>query len=199
MTKSEFLKELENKLIGLPKSDIDERIEFYSEMIDDRMEEGKTEEDAIREIGSPDEVADQILSDTSVVKLISKKIKKDRKYKAWEIVLLILGFPLWFPLVITGFVLLLVAYILLWVLVIVTYSVEVSILASIVWGFGGAFVNITSQGIDYGFLGIGLLAIGLSVLFFFVCKKATVITIALTKKILLRIKKAIIRGGKKDA
>ena len=199
MTKKEFLRELEDKLLGLPKDDIDERIEFYNEMIDDRIEEGKSEEEALKEIGTPSDIADQILSDTSVVKLISKKIKKDRKYKAWEIILLVLGFPLWLPLIITFFALLLVFYILLWVLVIVTYSVEISLIASVIWGFAGAFAGITTSGFNYGFLGIGLLAIGLSILFFFVCKKATFITIALTKKILLRIKKAIIRGGKKDA
>ena len=47
MTKKEFLSSLRSKLQGLPPSDIDERISFYSEMIDDRMDEGKSEEEAV--------------------------------------------------------------------------------------------------------------------------------------------------------
>ena len=40
MTKKEFLSALREKMAGLPKDDVDDRIAFYSEMIDDRMEEG---------------------------------------------------------------------------------------------------------------------------------------------------------------
>ena len=39
MTKQEFLAELRRGLSGLPQNDIEERLNFYSEMIDDRMEE----------------------------------------------------------------------------------------------------------------------------------------------------------------
>ena len=51
MTKLEFLESLEKGLSGLPKNDIDERIAFYSEIIDDRIEEGLSEEDAVSKIG----------------------------------------------------------------------------------------------------------------------------------------------------
>ena len=37
MLKTEFLTELQNGLSGLPQADIDERLSFYSEMIDDRI------------------------------------------------------------------------------------------------------------------------------------------------------------------
>ena len=47
MNKQEFLVQLRNALSGLPKDDIEERIEFYSEMIEDRIEEGLSEEEAI--------------------------------------------------------------------------------------------------------------------------------------------------------
>ena len=39
MNKQEFLAELRKRLSGLPQADIEERIVFYSEMIDDRTEE----------------------------------------------------------------------------------------------------------------------------------------------------------------
>ena len=42
MTKKEFLDELKKGLLGIPEEDINRSIEFYSEMIDDRIEDGKT-------------------------------------------------------------------------------------------------------------------------------------------------------------
>ena len=38
MSKQEFLGALYNGLSGLPKEDIENSVQFYSEMIDDRME-----------------------------------------------------------------------------------------------------------------------------------------------------------------
>lgn len=37
MRKWEFLSTLKNRLSGLPKQEVEERLNFYSEMIDDRM------------------------------------------------------------------------------------------------------------------------------------------------------------------
>ena len=56
MSKQEFLDELRKGLSSLPQSDLEERLIFYSEMIDDRVEEGLTEEEAISEIGTVNEV-----------------------------------------------------------------------------------------------------------------------------------------------
>ena len=105
MKKQEFLTELRSKLNGLPKEDIDNRINFYEEMINDRMDDGKTEEEAVADIGSVDDVVRQIANDTPMLRLVAEKAKPKRALRAWEIVLIILGFPLWFPLVITSIVL----------------------------------------------------------------------------------------------
>lgn len=56
MNKQEFLMRLREGLSGLPENDIEERLIFYSEMIDDRKEEGLSEEEAVREIGNIDEI-----------------------------------------------------------------------------------------------------------------------------------------------
>ena len=77
MRKSEFLYELRRALSGLPQSDVEERISFYSEMIDDRMEEGPSEEEVVAGIGSPHDVAEQIKADLR--RQIRKTIKKRRK------------------------------------------------------------------------------------------------------------------------
>ena len=40
MRKQDFIKELRLNLSFLPKEEIDDRISFYSELIDDKIEEG---------------------------------------------------------------------------------------------------------------------------------------------------------------
>ena len=100
MSKQEFLAELKAGLNGLPQEDIEERLTFYSEMIDDRMEEGLTEEEAVLAIGTVNEVITQILTDTPLSKLVKERVKPKRTLKAWEIVLLALGAPIWLSLLI---------------------------------------------------------------------------------------------------
>ena len=66
MTKQEFLNKLGKGLSCLPQEDIEERLTFYSEMIDDRMEEGFSEEDAVLEIGDIDEIISQTIADIPI-------------------------------------------------------------------------------------------------------------------------------------
>ena len=68
MLKQEFLNALKEGLKGLPEKDIEERLTFYGEMIDDRIEEGRTEEEAVNEIGSVDEVVQQIVAETPLTR-----------------------------------------------------------------------------------------------------------------------------------
>lgn len=57
MSKEEFLAQLRRGLAGLPQEDVEERLTFYSETIDDRIEEGLTEEAAVADVGDVDEIA----------------------------------------------------------------------------------------------------------------------------------------------
>lgn len=197
MNKKEFLEELEKRLQALPKEEIQNRLEFYSEAIDDRVEEGLTEEQAIEQIGTLDEITWEIVKKTPLVTLVKEKVKPKRKMRAWEIVLLCVGFPLWFPLLITAFVLILVGYILVWVLVIVTYSVEMAtataglaaISAGIATFFGG------EHWLGFGTVGAGLMCVGFALLWVFACVGATRASIALTRAIILSIKKRFVKRG----
>lgn len=197
MSKNEFLEELRSKLKGLPKEDVDERIEFYSEAIDDRIEEGKTEEEAIKEIGTVDEVVREIAEDTPLIELVKKKMKPKKERATWEIVLILLGFPIWLPLLITIFTIAFVCYVLIWVLVIVTYSVELSFIAVGLFGTIGSLFMVFAGGFQASNLALGLVSLGAACLFYFVCVKATKLTIKLSNKIFTGIKKLLI-GGKKN-
>ena len=193
MRKQEFLDELRNKLKGLPEKDIEDRVNFYDEMIEDRIDEGKTEEGAVADIGSVDDIVNEIAKDTTLIKLVTEKIKPKRKIRAWEIVLLVLGFPLWFPLAIVGLVLCLVAYLLLWVMVIVTYAIELSLIACSLGGFVIFLIYLFSGEFSLLYLAVSLLGTGGAFLMFFGCWYATKGTI----KIFTAIKAKIIKKGDK--
>ena len=196
MTKTELLNELESRLIGLPKEDIQERLDFYSEMIDDRMEDGKSEEEAVSEIGTVDEIVSQIANETSLMKIIKERTRPKRTIKVWEIILIALGFPIWFPLLLTALVLILVAYILLWTLVIVVYSLEIAFVATSVLYLMDFFILMFTGDFNIGYLGLSVVAAGSAVLLYFGCVAATKGTLQLSKNIILDIKKKIIVRNK---
>ena len=129
MYKEEFLTGLRNALAGLPQNEVNERIAFYGEMIDDHIEEGASESDAVAAIGSVEEIASQIIADIPITKIVKERIKPKRSLRAWEIILIILGFPLWFPLLAAAFAVLLSLYIVLWSLIISLWAVEISLWA----------------------------------------------------------------------
>lgn len=199
MTKQEFLAQLQSGLSGLPQKDVEERLSFYSEIIDDKMEEGVAEEVAVAGIGPLDEIVSQTVADTPLAKLVKEKIKPKRALRAWEILLLVLGSPLWLPLSIAAFAVLLSVYAVVWALLISLWAVEVSLAACAVSGVAcGAFYVIVGGGsAGLALLGAGIFFSGLSVFLFFGCTGATRGVVRLTKKIALGVKSLFIK--KEDA
>ena len=194
MRKQEFLDALKSGLNGLPQQDIDERLTFYSEMIDDRIEEGLSEEEAIAAVGPVDRVINEIVAETPLAKIVKEKIKPKRRMKAWEVIMLILGFPLWFPLSIVAFVLILDFYIVLWVVVICLWVIELAIWACVLFAFVAAVLYMARGYVAFGIvlIGAGLFLTGFSIFLFFACKAATVGTAKLAKKIVHGIKRLFV-------
>lgn len=195
MTKQVFLTKLRNGISGLPQEDIEERLAFYNEIIDDRMEEGISEEDAVAQIGDVNEIISQIIADTPLTKLVKEKIKPKQKLKVWEIVLLVLGSPVWLPLLISAFVLILSLYIVLWSLIISFWAVFASVIGCIL---GSVIVAIRyfvcGNGlVGAAFIGLGFVLLGLSVFLFYGCSAATKGIVLLTKKIAKAIKNCFIK------
>lgn len=190
MKRQEFLEELRKGLSGLPQEDIEERLSFYSEMIDDRTEEGLSEVEAVSAIGSVKDVITQILADTPITKLVIEKVKPHRVLKVWESVLLILGSPLWLSLLITVVAIVLTVYIVIWTIVIALWSIETSFVAGFLGGIAAAIIfafgGNTLTGV--AMLGAGICLAGLAIFLAFGCKGATKGMILLTKKMALGIK-----------
>ena len=59
MTKDEFMARLRKALSGLPESEISRTLDFYDEMIDDRIEDGMTESAAVEAAGPIETIAAQ--------------------------------------------------------------------------------------------------------------------------------------------
>lgn len=192
MCKQEFLAQLQKALSGLPKNDVAERLTFYSEMIEDRMEEGLSEEDAVAAVGSVEDIAAQVIADTPLTKIVKERTNPKRQLSAWEIILLLLGAPLWLPVLVAvisvGIALyasLLSVLIALWA---VWVAVGVSALGCALGGIILVCTNLLLPGV--ALLAIGLFLAGLTIFLFFICKLAAKGTWFLTKKLGLGIKRS---------
>lgn len=195
MSKQEFLVQLRKGLSGLPQEDIEERLTFYSEMIDDRMEEGITEEDAVSRIGSVDTIISQIKADIPLAKLVREKITPKKHLKTWGVVLLVLGSPIWLSLLIAAFAVILSLYASLWSVVISLWAVFGSLIGC---AFGGVVAGIVIACSGNALSGIAMLAAGivcagLSIFMFYGCKVATKGCLILTKKFAVWIKNCFIK------
>ena len=198
MGKQEFLFRLREGLSGLPQADIEERLAFYDEMIDDRMEEGLSEEEAVAGLGPIEEIVAQVLAETPLTRLVRERIKPTRRIRAWEIILLVLGFPLWFPLLIAAFAVVFSVYIAIWAVIISLWAVDLSLAAACLGCAAGGVLLLVGTGLTPGLLLISgaLVLAGLSVFLFFGCKAVSKGALILGKKIALGIKSLFLRKEK---
>ena len=61
MNKKQYLKRLERALKNAPRRDREQYLDYYSELIDDAIENGRRERDIVAELESPETVAEQWL------------------------------------------------------------------------------------------------------------------------------------------
>lgn len=194
MNKEKFMAELRAKLKGIPENEINDRLEYYSEMIEDRLEEGMSEEEAVSQIGDPDKIAEQIIAECPVSKIVREKITRKRRLNAFEIILLVLGSPVWLSILIAIAACILAVYAVLWCVIIALWSVVLALGACFLAGIAGLVLYAVRGKIIAGLavLGAGLVAGGLAIFMFFGCLEITKGIIKLTKKIAVGIKHLII-------
>lgn len=181
MNKQEFLAALKKKLSGMPRAEREERLAFYSEMIDDKMEAGLSEAEAVASVGATEEIG---------FEAAEEKPTHRRKMRAWEIVLLILGSPLWISLLAAAFSIVLAIYAVIWSVVVTLWAVFASLAAC---GPAGLFAGLGFMFNGFGATGLfliasGLACAGLAILAFFGCLVTTKGVAFLTKQIALGVK-----------
>lgn len=194
MTKQEFTQQLSNSLAGLNGEDIRKSIDYYSEMIEDRMEDGMTEEDAVAAVGSIEDIRSQILSEVPMARIVKEKITPKRDFRAGEIVLLVLGAPIWLPLVLTVIILALTLFLVFWVIIMSLYVVDLSLFVSGFASIVNAFIAGPGFMAVMFFIGAGLFLLGLSVLLFFGFNQVSKGMLFLSRSLGLGIKKAVVGG-----
>ena len=98
MTKDQFIKELREKLNQLPEEEIYKSVSYYSELISDMVEDGLTEEEAVKSFGDVNKIAQGILQDVSFGTLVKKKIKPEKGWTPLTVILAIISAPIWISL-----------------------------------------------------------------------------------------------------
>ena len=127
MNRADFLRDLTQQLKNLPGTEIEKLINFYDEMIQDRVEDGMSEDEAVESIGSVMNAAEAAMQDVSLPALMKARVKKSREKspsKALWLTLVILGFPIWLPLLLIFFIAFFIIYLSLWILTISFYIIE---------------------------------------------------------------------------
>ncbi len=172
MTRNEFITSLKARLSGIPENERQKALDWYSELICDRMEE-MPEEDAVSGIGTVDEIADEIISQyrqntTTVQSGGTEPQAKTSPDKGVNTALMIFAVivlsPIWAPLLVVGLSLALVAVVLVWCAVVTVGAMLVSAAAvgvvGLFYGFWALFVINPAYGLLV--LGTALVAAGLT-------------------------------------
>lgn len=195
MNKQGFLARLRAGLAGLPQDDREERLTFYSEMIDDRVEDGLSEEAAVAEMGTVEDIVAQTIAEIPLPRLVKERVSPGRRLRVWEIVLLILGVPVWLPLLLAAGAVLLAVYVVIWVVILSLWVTEVALIASAFACAVAAAVYVCTGFGTQALLALSgtLVLAGLSIFFVFGRRAATRGAVLLTRGIVPWLKSRFLR------
>ena len=146
MSKETYLDLLRQKLLENNIPGAEQMVDFYAEMIEDRLEDGMTPEEAVASMEDVDTIISQAKADRPITELVTERVRESHEIakekghgKLW-MVLAIVGFPVWFPLLVAFFAVLLALYVAMWAVVVALYAAEfafgISAAACFVGGFG---------------------------------------------------------------
>ena len=178
MTKEQFLRELQNRLSFLPSTEVAPFISYYREMIEDRMEEGMSEADAVAGLGDIGRIVEVIQYEMPVTSLVvssvrektsEAKAKAESRWPAWGkglvIALLIIGSPIWVSLLVAGLGLLIGLLAAKLAIIVAVAAVVLAMAVGSVAALVIGCVNLFSQpAAGIALIGAGLLGVGLTIL-----------------------------------
>ena len=197
MHRQEFINILKEKLSGIPQTDLEKTLDYYSEIISEKLDEGMNEEEAINSLGTIDEIVKNILSEIPLKKLVKEKFNLNRKLKTWEIILLSSTAIIWVPILISLTAIVIAVYISLWSGVIALGASAISCAATSLIMFLGIIDIFTANfGSGLVLIGVGMAALGLAILLGLLTFELSKVMIKVCKKFVLKIKSLFIRGEK---
>ncbi len=193
MTKAEFLSSLDRALAQLPLAERQKALDYYEEILDDRMEDGMTEEDAVASMEPIPQIAQQVLDETPLPVLMKTRVQKPGMPLWLTVLLLVLGSPVWLPLLIAFAVVILVFYLCIWIIIGCVWIVGAAFalcLPGAIW----SILMIHPTMVQFLFLlGIGFAGIGGALLLFFPIKALSAQLVRLTAWLGRRCKRIFIR------
>ena len=207
LTKMEFLAKIRLGLSSLTEDEIQRSFEFYREMIDDRIEDGLTEEEAVAAAGDPNEIIRNILAESTPKKQVQKPQTEQNKQipqkkssnSGWTllaVLLIILGSPLWIPLIIAAVAIVIAIFAVIISVIIALYAVVLSLgivaLALLAMALTGSF----AKGILL--FGAALICAGLTILSLFAVNFIVKLLFLLCKALFSGIKSIFVRRKAND-
>ncbi len=191
MTREQFCERLRQSLLGLPQVEISKTLNYYAEIIDDRMEEGMSEDAAVAGMEPVDMIAARVMADHQ------SSMPPKRSLSGLQITLILLGFPLWFPLMVVAACLGVVILALMWVIVLAVWGICLGLFA----GGVAAILNPGFVAVQAGDMntmlriGMSLAAVGLSVFVFYGARGAVALAAGATESLAKGIKGVLMKRG----
>lgn len=170
MNKREFTSALRDRLRKerVSREEIEDALTYYSEAIDDRMEDGMSEEDAVAALGEIEQAVASVCADRPVVRKAISRVCVSRTAIAVAIVLLVLGAIAWIPLVLALGVLAVAVYLAIWALIASLWLADASLVLMGIVGVpflvhattsGAALSGVLQMGCAFVMGGLGVLLV----------------------------------------
>lgn len=126
MTKTGFLKQLRKKISKLPPEERQRVLEYYGELIEDEIESGSSEEEAVSRRGSAEEIARRTIAQYREACQEGEYVRGRRRHGfGARLTIALVSFPIWLP-----------VYISVWAVLI---SLAASAVALLLCGILGVF------------------------------------------------------------
>ncbi len=173
MNKAAFFAQLERELASLSPADRERSLGYFEEMIDDRIEEGLSEEEAVADLGDPKTIAAEILSESAEDNISTQATSAEKSFHGcplWLAILLaVLALPVWLPVICTLAVTVVCLYMIPWIVLIAIFCTAVGCVLGGIASSVVAFLCIPVSGIFNGMmlLGISLFCCGFGLLLLF--------------------------------
>lgn len=200
MKKEEFLISLDRALKRLPEQDKQEILDYYKEIIEDKIESGQDESEAVSSVDSIEEIVNQVITEgveKSDVEMVTPEKKKTDKR---QLIILIVGSPLWVPLTLAAISIIFAAYICAWAGVFSMAVTEAALTICAPASAILAIVNMCMGDVALGFivLGISFSASGIALIAFLPCIKLVAYSVKLTKKSMLKLVNVTVGGRRNE-
>ena len=202
MSKDAFIGELRHRMAGRPQEAVERTAEYYSELIADSMEDGLSEEEAVERLGSLDEIVANVVKETPLTQIVQTRVQEGKKkgVSGWVILLLILGAPVWLPLLIAVLAVLFALFVALWAVVVALWAAVAAIVLTGLAAMVGGVVELVRVHLPQGLvlLGGGLVCLGLCALLFLLMKLITVGTVKLCRLVWTGVKSLFVGKRSKE-